>query len=182
MHETLNFAGRRETLHGDLLHDAYPTLTAYLDHMQRYSTLGAEIAAARGRGGRGLPGFLNGVLFNPLATFLYNYVLRAGFLDGREGLLLHLYHSAYVSWKYAKAWERKRHSQRIACRLQYLRERLRSGTLVVGSPENAYLDQSTSQPGGALACSARPFCDCRFAGCASPLTGGQSGVGASGVC
>ena len=31
-----------------------------------------------------------------------------GFLDGREGLLLHLYHSAYVSWKYAKAWERTR--------------------------------------------------------------------------
>ena len=30
---------------------------------------------------------------------------RLGFLDGREGLLLHLYHSAYVSWKYAKAWE-----------------------------------------------------------------------------
>ena len=27
-----------------------------------------------------------------------------GFLDGREGLLLHLYHTAYISWKYAKAW------------------------------------------------------------------------------
>jgi len=28
-----------------------------------------------------------------------------GFLDGREGLLLHLYHAVYVSWKYAKVWE-----------------------------------------------------------------------------
>jgi glycosyltransferase involved in cell wall biosynthesis len=97
-----------ETLDGDLLHDAYPTLASYLDHMQRYSTLGAEIAVARGRTGMGLFRFLNGVLLNPLATFVYNYVLRAGFLDGREGLLLHLYHSAYVSWKYAKAWERAR--------------------------------------------------------------------------
>jgi glycosyltransferase involved in cell wall biosynthesis len=105
VHETVDFAGNTETLRGDLLHDAYPTLAGYLDHMQRYSTLGAEIAAASGRDGRGLPGFLNGVLLNPLATFLYNYVLRAGFLDGRQGLLLHLYHSAYVSWKYAKAWE-----------------------------------------------------------------------------
>ncbi len=112
MHETVDFAGQAETLHGDLLHDAYPTLASYLDHMQRYSALGAEIAAARGRDGRSLPGFLNGVLLNPLATFLYNYVLRAGFLDGREGLLLHLYHSAYVSWKYAKAWERARNSPR----------------------------------------------------------------------
>ena len=30
---------------------------------------------------------------------------RLGFLDGREGLLLHLYHAVYVWNKYAKAWE-----------------------------------------------------------------------------
>jgi hypothetical protein len=45
------------------------------------------------------------VVLNPFATFVYNYFFRLGFLDGREGLLLHLYHSVYVSWKYAKAWE-----------------------------------------------------------------------------
>jgi len=105
VHETAIFAGKVEMLHGDLLHDAYPTLTSYLDHMQRYSTLGGGIAVQRGRTGRSLFSFLNGVLVNPAATFFYNYTLRAGFLDGREGLLLHLYHSAYVSWKYAKAWE-----------------------------------------------------------------------------
>jgi hypothetical protein len=53
----------------------------------------------------GVFSFLNGTLLNPLATFIYNYILRLGFLDGREGLLLHVYHSCYVSWKYAKAWE-----------------------------------------------------------------------------
>jgi glycosyltransferase involved in cell wall biosynthesis len=105
VHETVAFAGTVQALDGDLLHDVYPTLANYLDHMQRYSTLGADIAIARGRTGRGLLSFLDGVLLNPLATFFYNYILRAGFLDGREGLLLHLYHSAYVSWKYAKAWE-----------------------------------------------------------------------------
>ncbi len=105
VHETAVFSGHVETLHGDLLHDAYPTLASYLDHMQRYSALGASIAVQRGRTGRNLFSFLSGVLLNPVATFFYNYILRAGFLDGREGLLLHLYHSAYVSWKYAKAWE-----------------------------------------------------------------------------
>ncbi len=45
------------------------------------------------------------VVVNPVATFVYNYFFRLGFLDGREGLLLHLYHSVYVSWKYGKAWE-----------------------------------------------------------------------------
>jgi hypothetical protein len=41
----------------------------------------------------------------PAATFLYNYFFRLGFLDGREGLLLHLNHAVYVAWKYAKVWE-----------------------------------------------------------------------------
>jgi len=42
----------------------------------------------------------------PAGTFVYN-ILRLGFLDGLEGLLLHLYHAVYVSWKYAKAWEHR---------------------------------------------------------------------------
>ncbi len=105
VHETAEFHGNVKAIDGDLLHDAYPTLASYLDHMQRYSTLGATIATRRGRTGRSLFGFLRGVIVDPLATFFYNYFLRGGFLDGREGLLLHLYHSAYVSWKYAKAWE-----------------------------------------------------------------------------
>ncbi|MCU1312436.1 MAG: glycosyltransferase family 2 protein [Acidobacteriaceae bacterium] len=108
VHETVAFEGRVERLSGDLLHDAYPTLTGYLEHMQRYSTLGAGLAVERGRTGQGLFWFLDGVLLNPLVTFFYNYVIRLGMLDGREGLLLHLYHSCYVSWKYAKAWERAR--------------------------------------------------------------------------
>jgi hypothetical protein len=61
-----------------------------------------------GKWGRGLPAFAANVALNPAATFVYNYFFRLGFLDGREGLLLHLYHSVYVSWKYAKAWERGR--------------------------------------------------------------------------
>jgi glycosyltransferase involved in cell wall biosynthesis len=84
-----------------LVHHSYPTLTDYIDHMNHYSSLGAEMAVASGR--RGFSLFNIGL--RPLATFIYNYFFRLGFLDGREGLLLHLYHAVYVSWKYAKAWE-----------------------------------------------------------------------------
>jgi len=84
-----------------LLHHSYPTLADYIDHMNRYSSLGAEMAIANGH--RGFSRF--NIVLRPLATFLYNYILRLGFLDGREGLLLHLYHAVYVSWKYSKAWE-----------------------------------------------------------------------------
>lgn len=105
VHETIPRSLPTGTLEGDLLHHAYYSLTGYIEHMNRYSTLGAATAVERGRTSHSLFGFLWNVLLNPLATFLYNYLFRLGFLDGREGLLLHLYHSAYVSWKYAKAWE-----------------------------------------------------------------------------
>ena len=108
VHETLRCSGRTGRLHGDLLHDAYPTLDGYIEHMNRYSALGAAQAMARGKTSRGLAAFLGNVCVNPAATFAWNYFVRGGFLDGREGLLLQLYHSAYVSWKYAKAWERQR--------------------------------------------------------------------------
>jgi len=84
-----------------LVHYTYPNLTLYLTHMNRYSSLGARLAVAKGH--RSFS-FIN-IVLRPLATFVYNYFIRLGFLDGREGLLLHLYHAGYVSWKYAKAWE-----------------------------------------------------------------------------
>ncbi len=108
VHETVHFVGQAGRMKGDMVHDAYPTLEAYIAHMDRYSTLGAERAVDTGKAGKTLPAFLLHVVVNPLVTFAYNYVFRLGFLDGREGLLLHLYHSVYVSWKYAKAWEQTR--------------------------------------------------------------------------
>jgi glycosyltransferase involved in cell wall biosynthesis len=108
VHETVHFPGKAGRLKGDMVHHAYPTLTAYIAHMDRYSTLGAEQVVSSGKWGREIPVFVANVALNPAATFVYNYFFRLGFLDGREGLLLHLYHSVYVSWKYAKAWERGR--------------------------------------------------------------------------
>lgn len=114
VHETMRCSGSTGRLRGDLLHHAYPTLDLYIEHMNRYSSLGAEQAVARGKTSGSLPAFCWNVCVTPAATFLYNYLLRGGFLDGRKGLLLHLYHSVYVSWKYAKAWERARSSDAAA--------------------------------------------------------------------
>ena len=102
VHENLHVTGNiRPFPVGALLHHSYPTLSDYIDHMNRYSSLGAEMAVAKGH--RGFSVF--NIVLRPAATFLYNYFFRLGFLDGREGLLLHLYHAVYVSWKYAKVWE-----------------------------------------------------------------------------
>jgi glycosyltransferase involved in cell wall biosynthesis len=102
VHETIKIQGVVSAVqHGALLHYSYPTLSDYLDHMNRYSSLGAEMVAAKRR----VRFSVFNIVLRPAATFIYNYFFRLGFLDGREGLLLHLYHAAYVSWKYAKAWE-----------------------------------------------------------------------------
>ncbi len=104
-HATPKFNGPTGTLRHDLLHYAYPTLKLYVDHMNSYSSSSVPLVLRRGKTSVGLVAFLANTVLNPLATFAYNYVLRGGFLDGREGLLLHLYHSFYVSMKFAKAWE-----------------------------------------------------------------------------
>ena len=100
-HPTIKVAGPTGNLKLALLHNAYPTLSGYIDHMNGYSSSGAEIAIASGHRSFNL---LN-IIVRPKLTFIYNYIFRLGFLDGREGLILHLYHAVYVSWKYAKAWE-----------------------------------------------------------------------------
>jgi glycosyltransferase involved in cell wall biosynthesis len=105
VHEVIAFDGAWATLDYDIIHHAYPTLSTYIEHMDRYSSLGAEILLNRGRTSSSLPSFIAQILLAPQLTFLWNYVVRLGFLDGREGLLLHLYHAIYTSWKYAKAWE-----------------------------------------------------------------------------
>jgi glycosyltransferase involved in cell wall biosynthesis len=108
VHETIAFNGAAGTLDYDIVHNAYPTLSTYIEHMDRYSNLGADILVDKGRTSRSLPSFLLHIVLVPQLTFLWNYVFRFGFLDGREGLLLHFYHATYTSWKYAKAWEKAR--------------------------------------------------------------------------
>jgi glycosyltransferase involved in cell wall biosynthesis len=105
VHEDVRLDGKTGQIrYGSLIHHSYPTLSDYIEHMNRYSSLGAEMVVAKGE----VRFSAINIVARPLATFVYNYLLRLGFLDGREGLLLHLYHAAYVSWKYAKAWELSR--------------------------------------------------------------------------
>jgi glycosyltransferase involved in cell wall biosynthesis len=92
--------------HYAIIHHTYPDLTLYLSHMNRYSSLGAQLAIARGHRNFSR----TNIVVRPFLNFIYNYFFRLGFLDGHEGLLLHLYHAGYVSWKYAKAWESSRHT------------------------------------------------------------------------
>jgi glycosyltransferase involved in cell wall biosynthesis len=105
VHETLKAAGTVGWLQGHLVHRCYPTLEEYIAHMNRYSSEGAQLLANKDRDSKSLPALMSNAILNPAATFLYNYVFRLGFLDGREGLIQHLNHSVYIHWKFVKAWQ-----------------------------------------------------------------------------
>jgi glycosyltransferase involved in cell wall biosynthesis len=107
VHESMHLKGKVGRLDGDLFHHAYPTLESYIEHANRYSSLGGEMVASEGPVGFSL----GNILLRPLVAFIYRYFFRLGFLDGREGLLVHLNHAAYVSWKFSKAWEYSKNSR-----------------------------------------------------------------------
>jgi glycosyltransferase involved in cell wall biosynthesis len=102
VHEDVQLAtGISGRLRHALIHHSYPTFSDYIAHMNRYSSLGAEMVVAKGK----RHFLVLDIVFRHLLTFLYNYFFRLGFLDGREGFLLHVGHAIYVSWKYMKVWE-----------------------------------------------------------------------------
>jgi len=102
-HATPKPTGPVGALKGDMLHYQYPTLPLYKEHMRRYANASVPLMLRRGKtSGNPLAYFANTVL-NPVFTFVYNYVVRLGFLDGWEGLQFHVHHSIYVRWKYLAA-------------------------------------------------------------------------------
>ena len=82
-----------------LLRYAYGPLEDALSRMDRYSSAGAAQMVASGRRVTFASGFLHGFW-----TFVRTYVLRAGFLDGREGLLLAIANAEGSYYRYMKAW------------------------------------------------------------------------------
>ena len=85
------------TLAGDLLHDSAETLEHYLAKQERYTTLAAEEALARGK----RSGLLR-MLLSPVVRFVKFYLVRLGFLDGWPGLV-HILIGCRNSYdKYAK--------------------------------------------------------------------------------
>jgi glycosyltransferase involved in cell wall biosynthesis len=110
-HGTPQFDGPKGTLRHDLTHYAYPSFELYLSHMNDYSSENVAVLVERGKA-RTTAGFIRLALLNPIVTFIKNYFFRLGFLDGIPGLIYHINHSVYVHWKYVKAWEARKKSEK----------------------------------------------------------------------
>lgn len=97
VHEKVTADGEVGALAGDLMHDSAETLETYLAKQNRYTTLAAKEALARGKTSTAAH-----VVLSPLLRFIKFYVFRLGFLDGVPGLIHILIGCGNSFAKYAK--------------------------------------------------------------------------------
>ncbi|OOF78320.1 glycosyltransferase family 2 protein [Rodentibacter caecimuris] len=95
---------RVERLTGDLEHFTYKNLHHYLVKSAGYAKAWADQRQAKGKKATLWQGVAHGI-----SCFIKMYILKAGFLDGKQGFLLAALsaHSTFV--KYADLWEREQH-------------------------------------------------------------------------
>ena len=91
--------GRVDRLTHAIEHHAVERIEQALRRMDHYSTLGADMLVARGKRVTFLSGITHGSW-----SFLRAYLLRGGFLDGRQGFLLAVATAEGTYYKYMKAW------------------------------------------------------------------------------
>jgi glycosyltransferase involved in cell wall biosynthesis len=84
-------------LKGDILHYSYYTREDHYKQVNYFTDILANAYYTKGR----VAG-LHKLLLNPAAKFIHDYILKMGFLDGKEGFAISRI-SAYATWlKYAK--------------------------------------------------------------------------------
>ncbi|RXJ73503.1 glycosyltransferase [Veronia nyctiphanis] len=101
--------GKKDTLQGDLLHYSYKDLNNYLVKSAGYAKAWADTREQKGKKTSISQGMIHAI-----SCFLKMYVLKRGFLDGKQGFLIAVLsaHSTFV--KYADLWIRandERHSK-----------------------------------------------------------------------
>lgn len=97
VHERTIVEGPLGTLHEPLLHESLVDLEDVIDTMDRYSSDSARMMHARGQRSS-----LGKALGHAAWSFLRTYLLRAGFLDGKEGLMLAISNAEGTYYRYAK--------------------------------------------------------------------------------
>jgi glycosyltransferase involved in cell wall biosynthesis len=97
VHERLIVDGVPGKLQGLLLHYAFDDMEEVLHKVNQYSTAGAAMMQRRGR-----KASLTGAVLRGVWSFIRTYVLRGGFLDGREGFMLAVSNAEGTYYRYLK--------------------------------------------------------------------------------
>ena len=103
VHESVKTTDKVTKLHGDLLHYTVRNASEHHQRIDRYTTLAAEEAFAKGK-----TTTLFSILLSPFATFIKTYIFKLGFLDGIQGVAIAFFAAHYVFLKNLKLWEKRR--------------------------------------------------------------------------
>ena len=95
LHDHMIIDGPVGRLKNHLMHNAYEDLEDVLQKINHYSSVGADVMRERGR-----KAGLSTAMLHGLWSFLSTYFFRAGFLDGREGLMLAISNAEGTYYKY----------------------------------------------------------------------------------
>jgi glycosyltransferase involved in cell wall biosynthesis len=107
VHEAVEVTGQVGTLDVPIEHFTESRLSSIIQKIDRYSTLGAQEAFQEGKKANIFSSFGRAFL-----TFIQDYFLRLGILDGRPGLTLAVTDSINKFFKYAKLSELHRINRR----------------------------------------------------------------------
>ena len=100
VHETFISSYPTKDLKGKLFHYTYDNWEQYLNKMNRYTSIAAEQYYEKGK----QCSFIKDIILRPGWAFFKIYILQKGFLDGKIGFVLSLYHYIYTVTKYVKLY------------------------------------------------------------------------------
>lgn len=106
VHESVQLQGSVAELKQPLLHYSYLDFDDVLVKLNNYSSAASLMLERREK-----KGSLRQAVIHGLWAFFRTYVLRAGFLDGREGFMLAVMNAENSYYRYIKLWFRQRPSK-----------------------------------------------------------------------
>jgi len=97
VHERLVVQGAMGRLTNPLIHRAFSDLEEVLETTNAYSSAGAQMLHQQHK-----KASLMGAVLHGLWSFFHTYIIRAGFLDGKEGFMLAVSNGEGTYYKYLK--------------------------------------------------------------------------------
>jgi len=99
VHERLIPDGQIAQLENPMLHFSFMNYSQVLQKIDRYSSASAEQAFAKGKKSSPAKAVIHGMW-----SFFRTYIVRAGFLDGAQGLALAISNGQGTYYRYMKLW------------------------------------------------------------------------------
>lgn len=99
VHESVRYDGPVGRLKGVVYHYPYDSVETHIRKMDQYSSAAAQSQHVRGR-----KISIAGIVLKMFWTFVRVYIIRRGFLDGKQGLILALMAATGNMYRYSKLW------------------------------------------------------------------------------